>query len=92
MTRSRAKGSATVPGVTSNKRPARAAIRLKLALDSIDEAQRLIEHAMQALCPVGAMRPERQKLVRLSRRLLWTWLALKAAANRLRHSPAPHGR
>ena len=84
-----------MPGIASNRqRQAAAAIRVTIALDSIDEAQRLIEQAMQALSTVDAMRPERQKLACLSRRLIWTWFALKAAANRLRHSPSPasHGR
>ncbi|MBI3456832.1 MAG: hypothetical protein HY002_13735 [Candidatus Rokubacteria bacterium] len=79
---------------SDRERQAAAAIRVRIALDSIDEAQRLIEQAMQALSAVDAMKPERQKLACLSRRLIWTCFAVNAAANRLRHSPspAPHGR
>lgn len=83
-----------MPGMTSGRhRQAAAATRLRIALDSIDEAHRLIEQAVQALVGVDAMKPEQRKIARLSVRLTWTWFALKAAANRLRRParPIPHG-
>jgi len=83
-----------MPGMTSyRERQAAAAIRVRIALDSIDEAQRLIEQAMQALSPVDAMRPEHHKIACLSVRLTCTWFAVNAAANRLRRRarPALHG-
>jgi hypothetical protein len=83
-----------MPGMTSDReRQAATAIRVRIALDSIDEAQHLIEQAMQALSAVDAMRPEHQKIACLSVRLTWTWFAVNAAANRLRRRarPAPHG-
>jgi len=70
-----------------------AAIRVKVALDSIQEAQRLIEQAMQALSAVAGMSSERKTLGCLSNRLTWTWFAVSAAAHRLsaQRPPSAHG-
>jgi hypothetical protein len=79
-----------MPAMTSGRhRQAAAATRLRIALNSIDEAHRLIEQAVQALAGVDAMRPQQRKIARLAVRLTWTWFALKAAANRLRRPPRP---
>ena len=82
-----------MPGMTSGRqRKVAVATRVRIALDSIDEAHRLIEQAMQALSTVDAMKPEHQKIACLSVRLTWTWFAVNAAASRLRRRarPAPH--
>jgi hypothetical protein len=79
--------------MTSNgERHAAAALRVKIALDFIQEAQQLTVQAMRALSAVAGMRAERKSVARLSNRLTWTWVAVAAAANRRGHSPcsAPH--
>jgi hypothetical protein len=79
--------------MTSNsERHAMAADRLQLALDSIDEAQSLVERAARALAGTDSMSRERKRLACLSNRMLWAWIGVRAAANRLQHAahPAPH--
>lgn len=81
-------------GMTPERQAAAAAAtRVRIALDSIDEAQRLIDQATQALSAIDAMRPEHHKIACLSVWLTWTWFAVKAADNRLRRRdrPTPHG-
>jgi len=58
--------------------------RVQLALDSIQEAQRLVEQATQALSRVDGMIPESKKAGSASDRLRHTWYAVSAGANRLR--------
>ena len=65
-------------------RQATAEIRVQVALDSIQEALRLIELATQALSRVDGMIPESRNLGSLSDRLTETWYAVSAGANRLR--------
>lgn len=65
-------------------RQAAAEIRVQLALNSIQEAQRLIEQATQALSGVEGMIPEWRRVGFLSDRLRQTWYAVSAGANRLR--------
>jgi hypothetical protein len=71
-----------------------AAIRVKVALDSIQEAQRLIEQALQALSAVVGMSSERKTVGHLSNRLTWTWFAVSAAAHRFsaQRPPSAHGK
>lgn len=71
--------------MTSDRdRQTAAEIRVHLALDSIQEAQELIEQATQALSRVDGMVPQRSRVVAVSDLLTQTWYALSAAANRLR--------
>ncbi|MGH7908474.1 MAG: hypothetical protein ACRENW_01340 [Thermodesulfobacteriota bacterium] len=79
---------------SGGEKHAAAAIRIKVALDSIQEAQRLIEHAKKALSAVAGMSSERKRVGCLSQQLTWTWFAVSATANRLRRTtrPAPHGK
>jgi len=65
-------------------RQAPAEIRVQLALDSIQEAQRLVEHATQTLSRVDGMIPESKNLGSLSDRLTQAWYAVRAGVNRLR--------
>ena len=67
-----------------DRQPA-AEIRVKNALDSIEEALRLVEQATQALSRVDGMIPEWERLGSLCDRLQQTWYAVSAGANRLRH-------
>jgi hypothetical protein len=72
-----------MPGMTLNReRRARAASRVEVALDSIQEAQQLVEKASQALSASAPMRPERTRLGRLSHQLICAWLAVAATSNR----------
>ena len=74
-----------VRGMTCDRdRHAAAQIRVQLALDSIQEAQRLIQQATQTLSRVDGMIPESRNLRSLSDRLTQTWYAVSAGANRLR--------
>lgn len=87
--------TATTPDLTSDGwRYVAALNRLNRALDCIDQAQSLVERATQALAAVERARPEHTRLAGLANRLSWTWIALRAAANRLRRSDrsAPHAR
>jgi len=61
-----------------------AEIRVHLALDSIQEAQELIEQATQALSRVDGLIPQRRRVAAVSDLLIQTWCALSATANRLR--------
>jgi len=65
-------------------RQAAAEIRAKTALDSIDEALRLVEEATKALSRVDGMIPEWERLASLCDRLQQAWFAVSAGANRLR--------
>ena len=65
-------------------RQATAEIRVQMALNSIQEAQRLVEQATQALSRVDGMIPEWKRLGSLYDRLHRTWYAVSAGANRLR--------
>jgi hypothetical protein len=65
-------------------RQATAEIRVQVALDSIQEALRLIELATQALSRVDGMIPESSRAGSISDHLAHTWFAVSAGANRLR--------
>lgn len=56
---------------------------MRVALDSIQEAQRLLEHASQALARVDGMTPERRRIASLADHLTQTWVAVAASANRI---------
>jgi len=73
-------GPAKLPGLTR----AATEIRVHVALDSIQEALRLIEQATQALCRVDGLIPERRRIGSLCDQLTQTWYAVSAGANRLR--------
>ena len=74
-----------VRGMTCNRdRHAAAQIRVQLALDSIQEAQRLIRQAAQALSRVDGMIPESRRAGSIADHLAQTWLTVSAGANRLR--------
>lgn len=78
-------GSAHVSGMTHDRdRQAPAEIRIHVALDSIQEALRLLEQATQALSRVDRMIPLSSRVGSLSNQLSQTWFAVSAAANRLR--------
>jgi hypothetical protein len=68
----------------NGERQVRAARRIEVALDSIQEAQQLVEKASQALSAIARMGPERKRLRRLSSQLIWTWVAVAATNNRVR--------
>ena len=75
-----------MPGMTLNgERQVRAASRIEVALDSIQEAQQLVEEASQALSAIARMGSERERLGRLSNQLIWAWIAVAATNNRARH-------
>ena len=65
-------------------RRAAAEIHVQVALDSIQEAQRLTAQASQALSRVEEMIPEWRSVGDVSDRLTQTWYAVSASANRLR--------
>lgn len=65
-------------------RQAAAENQLHLALDSIEEAGRLVDQAAQVLSRVEGMIPEWRNLGSISGRLTWAWFAVCAGANRLR--------
>jgi len=72
-------------GMTLNgEQQARAARRIEVALDCIQEAQPLVEKASQALFAVAAMGSERRRLACLSNQLTRAWLAVAATNNRAR--------
>ena len=66
------------------ERQAAAEIRVQVALDSIQEAQRLIEQATQALSRVDGMIPEWRRVGSIFEQLTQIWHAVGAGANRLR--------
>jgi hypothetical protein len=68
----------------NRERQVRAASRIEVALDSIQEAQQLIEKASQALSAIAPLRPERKRLGRLSHQLICAWLSVAATNNRAR--------
>lgn len=68
----------------TSDRQAAAETRVQVALDSIQEAHRLIEQATQALSRVDGMIPEWRSAGSVSGRLMQTWYAVAAGANRLR--------
>lgn len=59
-------------------------MRVALALDSIQEAQRLLQQAQRALSNMEALSLEWKSVASVSERLTQTWFALSAGANRLR--------
>jgi hypothetical protein len=61
-----------------------AEIRVQLALDSIQEAQQLVQQPAQGLSRVDGMIPECRSVGSVSDRLWQTWFAVCASANRLR--------
>lgn len=63
---------------------AAAEIRVRVALDSIQEAQRLIQQAAQALSRVDGMIPKSRKVASVSDSLTQIWYSVSAGANRLR--------
>lgn len=65
-------------------RHAAAQIRVQVALDSIQEAQRLIQQAAQALSRVDGMIPQSRRVASVSGSLTQTWFAVSAGAIRLR--------
>ena len=67
---------------------------MRVALDSIQEAQQLLEHASQALARVEGMIPERRRIASLADHLTQTWFALAASTNRIQYKkhPKPTGR
>lgn len=67
-------------------RQAAAETRLRLALDSIQQAQQLIELATQALSGVEGMRSQWSRLGSLSDGLTQAWFAVRAGANRLQRT------
>ena len=67
-------------------REAAAAIRVQVALDSIQEAHRLVEHATQALSRVDGMILEWRRVGSVYDQLWQTWYAVSAGANRLRRN------
>jgi hypothetical protein len=76
-------------------RRAVAEIRVQMALDSIQEARRLIEQAAQALAGVTGMIPACQRVGSIFDWLTQTWYSVSARANRLRckgHLEARHRR
>jgi hypothetical protein len=66
------------------ERQARAARRIEVALDSIQEAQQLVQMASQALAAIAGMGSERKRLACLSHQLTWAWVAVAATNNRAR--------
>ena len=62
----------------NGERQARAARRIEVALDSIQEAQQLVQMASQALAAIAGMGPERETLACLSHQLTWAWVAVAA--------------
>ena len=66
-------------------RQAIAEIRIRMALDSLQQALELVERAAQALTRVGGMLPERRSVGSLSGQLGLTWLAVCAGARRKGH-------
>lgn len=70
--------------ISDRDRQTTAETRVRLTLDSIQEALRLIERATDALRSVPAMLPERRRLDSLSGHLSQTWFAVSAGVNRLR--------
>lgn len=77
--------TSNVWGMSSDcDRQTAAEIRVQLALDSIQEAQRLVQLATQALSRVDGMIPESRSVGSVSDRLWQTWFAVCASANRLR--------
>ena len=77
--------------MTSDRdRQAAAEIRVHLALDSIQEAQRLIEQATKALSRVDGMILEWRRVGSVYDRLRQTWYAVSAGANRLRRNGRLH--
>lgn len=85
-------GSAHASGMTHKRhRQPPGEIPVHLALDSIQEALRLLDHAAQTLSRVDRMIPMSRKLGSLSNQLSQAWFAVSAAANQLqrqRHSLA----
>ncbi len=78
-------GSAHVSGMTHERdRQVPGERRVHLALDSIQEALRLLEQATQALSRVDRMIPISRRVGPLSNQLSHAWFAVSAAANRLR--------
>lgn len=74
-------------GLTSDShRQAAAEVRVHEALDSIQEAQRLIEQAAHALSSLDGMIPEWRNVGSISDRLTQAWYAVSAGANRLRRN------
>lgn len=71
-------------GSLDGARQARAARSIKVALDSIQEAQQLVEKASQALSASTAMASERKRLGSLAFQLTWAWVAVAATNNRAR--------
>ena len=65
-------------------RQAAGEIRVHAALDSIQEALRLLEQATRALSRVDRMIPMSRRVGSLSSQLSHAWFAVSAAANRLR--------
>ena len=57
---------------------------VQVALDSIQEAQRLTEQAAQALSQVDGMIHDSRRVGSVSDTLTQTWYAVSAGANRLR--------
>ena len=73
--------------MTSDRDPQAAPeIRVQLALDSIQEAQRLVERATQALSRVDGMILERRRVGSAYHQLWQTWYAVRAGANRLQRN------
>lgn len=70
---------------TDPDRQAMAEIRIRIAMDSLQQALELVEQAAHALTRVGGMLPERRKVGSLSEQLGLTWLAVCARARRKRY-------
>jgi hypothetical protein len=66
-------------------REAAAGARIAAALQHIEEAQRLLDEATQALCSVRGMVLEWRKVGTLTDHAHGAWYAVKRKADRLRH-------
>ncbi len=64
-------------------RQAAAEARVEVALASIQEAQKRIDQAAQALCSMSGMVPEWRKLGALHDRVKRAWYAVRGKADRL---------
>lgn len=85
MTNPQQQTDVTVSEALSGRKAA-AEARLKAALDSVDEAQRLLEQAAQALCSVSGMVAEWRRVGKLYDQVRRTWYALAGKGGRLRRS------
>src|SRR5438034_604348 len=71
-------------GVAIETRTAQAQRQIDRALDLVEQAQRLLGEAQQALCRVQGMIPEWTMLGRVHDRVTRAWFGVAAKARRLR--------